>query len=91
MIKYPPYKKNAQPYKRALYPGLATVSLDRLNNLMPYYYILARKGRKSFRCYVRLTHKAADLIHDELYSKYDLVQVCDVEPDQVDRSLLLHK
>jgi len=34
MIKYPPYKKNAQPYKRALYPGFASVSLDRLNNLM---------------------------------------------------------
>ena len=29
MIKYPPYKKNAQPYKRSLYPGFKTVSLDR--------------------------------------------------------------
>ena len=33
MIKYPPYKKNAQPYKRSLYPGLTTVSLDRIINL----------------------------------------------------------
>ena len=33
MIKYPLYKKNAQPYKRALYPGLTTVSLDRIINL----------------------------------------------------------
>ena len=33
MIKYPPYKKNAQPYKRCLYPGLTTVSLDRIINL----------------------------------------------------------
>ena len=33
MIKYPPYKKNAQGLKRALYPGLTTVSLDRIINL----------------------------------------------------------
>jgi len=33
----------------------------------------------------------ADRIHDLLVDEYDLVQVCDVEPDQVDRSLLLHK
>ena len=58
---------------------------------MPYYYILATKGRKSFRCYVRLTAKVADRIHDLLVDQYDLVQVCDVEPDQVDSALLLHK
>ena len=28
-IKYPGYRKNAQGQKRALYPGLASVSLDR--------------------------------------------------------------
>ena len=33
MIKYPPYKKNAQGLKRALYPGLTIVSLDRIINL----------------------------------------------------------
>ena len=58
---------------------------------MHYYYILATKGRKSFRCYVRLSHKVADRIHDLLVDQYDLVQVCDVKPDQVDKSLLLHK
>ena len=58
---------------------------------MHYYYILATRGRRTFRCYVRLTHKVADRIHDLLVDEYDLVQVCDVEPDQVDRSLLLHK
>ena len=58
---------------------------------MHYYYILARKGRKSFRCYVRLSHKTADRIHDLLVDQYDLVQVCDVHPDQVDNALLLHK
>ena len=29
MVKYPLYKKNAQPYKRSVYPGLGSVSLDR--------------------------------------------------------------
>ena len=29
MIKYPGYRKNAQGQKRALYPGLGSVSLDR--------------------------------------------------------------
>ncbi len=33
MIKYPHIKKNAQATKRALYPGLTTVSLDRIINL----------------------------------------------------------
>ena len=90
MIKYPLYKKNAQPRKRPLYPGLRTVSLDRLNTCM-YYYILAEKGRRRFRCYVQLAPAVADRIHDILEQQYDFVQVCDVEPDQVDRSLLLHK
>ena len=62
-----------------------------LNNLMHYYYILATKGRRTFRCYVRLSHRTADRIHDLLVDQYDLVQVCDVPSDQVDRSLLLHK
>ena len=62
-----------------------------LNNHMHYYYILATKGRRTFRCYVRLTHRVADRIHDLLVDQYDLVQVCDVPADQVDRSLLLHK
>ena len=33
MIKYPLYKKNAQGQKRSVYPGLTTVSLDRIINL----------------------------------------------------------
>ena len=57
---------------------------------MSYYYILATKGRRTFRCYVRLTHKTADRIHDLLVDQYDLVQVCDVPADQVDSALLLH-
>ena len=33
MIKYPPYKKNAQRKNTLVYPGLTTVSLDRIINL----------------------------------------------------------
>ena len=58
---------------------------------MQYHYIMARQGRRTFRCYVRLTRRVADRIHDVLEREYDFVQVCDVEPDQVDRSLLLHE
>ena len=90
MIKYPLYKKNAQPYKRSLYPGSQTVSFDCVNTCM-YYYILVEQGRRRFRCYMQLTRRVADRIHDILEREYDFVQVCDVEPDQVDRSLLLHK
>ena len=41
MIKYPGYRKNAQGQKRALYPGLTIVSLDRVITYMPYYHVLA--------------------------------------------------
>jgi hypothetical protein len=33
MIKYPLYKKNAQRKNTLLYPGLTTVSFDRIINL----------------------------------------------------------
>ena len=56
---------------------------------MHYYYILARKGRRSFRCYVRLSHKVADRIHDLLVDQYDLVQVCDVKASEVDPELVI--
>jgi len=59
--------------------------------IMQYYYIMAQQGRRTFRCYVRLTRPVADRIHDVLDSEYDLVQVCDVDADQVDPALLLHK
>ena len=88
MIKYPLYRKNAQGLKRALYPGLTIVSLDRIITYMPYYYVLARKGSQCHRYYVQLDPESADTLHDVLVDRYDLVQVCavpdgSVEPDIV--------
>ena len=89
MIKYPPYKKNAQPYKRALYPGLTTVSLDRIITYMPYYYVLAYRGSQCFRYYCELDPESADILHDSLEQRYDLVQVCDVKRSEVDPELVI--
>ena len=89
MIKYPPYKKNAQPYKRALYPGLTTVSLDRIITYMPYYYVLAYRGSQCFRYYCELDPESADILHDSLSARYDLVQVCEVAQSEVDPDLVI--
>ena len=55
------------------------------------YYICAERSGRRFRCYVQLTLRQADLIHDILESECDFVQVCDVAASEVRRSLLLHK
>ena len=89
MIKYPLYKKNAQPYKRSLYPGLTTVSLDRIITYMPYYYVMCQKGRRLHRCYVQLDPESADILHDALEENYDTCQVCDVPRSEVDPDLLI--
>jgi hypothetical protein len=88
MIKYPLYRKNAQRKNTLLYPGLTIVSLDRIITYMQYYYVLARKGSQCHRCYVQLDPGSADVLHDVLVSRYDLVQVCavpysSVEPDRM--------
>ena len=89
MIKYPHTKKNAQGQKRSVYPGLTTVSLDRIITYMPYYYVLAHKGRECFRYYCQLDPKSADVLHDSLEQRYDLVQVCDVKRSEVDPDILI--
>ena len=89
MIKYPLYKKNAQPYKRALYPGLTTVSLDRIITYMNYYYVMCQKGSVIHRAYVLLDPESADILHDSLEQRYDLVQVCDVKASEVDSDILI--
>ena len=86
MIKYPLYKKNNSRKNTLTYPGLTTVSFDRIITYMQYYYVLARKGSECHRYYVQFDPDSADILHDVLVSKYDLVQVCDVpyssfEPD----------
>ena len=89
MIKYPHTQKNAQGQKRPAYPGLTTVSLDRIITYMPYYYVLAYKGRQCFRYYCQLDPESADILHDSLEQRYDLVQVCEVKRSEVDPDILI--
>ena len=89
MIKYPHTQKNAQGQKRPLYPGLTTVSLDRIITYMSYYYVLAYKGSECRRYYCELDPESADVLHDSLDARYDLVQVCEVAESEVDPDLVI--
>ena len=88
MIKYPHIQKNAQRKNTLAYPGLTIVSLDRIITYMQYYYVLAYRGTQCFRYYCQLDPGSADVLHDVLVDRYDLVQVCavprgSVEPDRL--------
>jgi len=72
-----------------LYPGLTTVSFDRIITHMPYYYVLARKGSECHRHYVQLDPASADTLHDSLHARYDLVQVCEVPRSSVEPDLVI--
>lgn len=54
-----------------------------------YYYVMCQRGSLTHRCYVRLDSESADILHDSLESRYDLVQVCDVRDSEVDPDLLI--
>ena len=56
---------------------------------MQYYYVLAYMGKHCYRHYVQLDPESADVLHDSLEQRYDLVQVCDVPACRVDPDLLL--
>ena len=56
---------------------------------MPYYYVLAYKGSQCHRYYVQLDPESADVLHDVLVSKYDLVQVCAVKQSEVEPDILI--
>jgi hypothetical protein len=56
---------------------------------MPYYYVLAYRGRHCHRYYVQLDPGCADILHDVLVSRYDLVQVCSVKRSEVDPDILI--
>ena len=71
------------------YPGLTTVSFDRIITYMQYYYVLAYKRSQCYRYYVQLDPESADILHDVLVSRYDLVQVCDVPYSSVELELLI--
>jgi hypothetical protein len=89
MIKYPLYKKNNSRKNTLLYPGLTTVSLDRIITYMQYYYVMCQKGSVTHRCYVQLDPESADILHDSLQQRYDLVQVCDVPRGSVESHILI--
>ena len=50
---------------------------------------MCEKGPVLHRCYVQLDPGSADVLHDSLSERYDLVQVCDVPPNEVDPELLI--
>ena len=50
---------------------------------------MCEEGSLLHRCYVQLDRESADILHDSLESRYDLVQVCDVEHSEVDPALLI--
>ena len=56
---------------------------------MQYYYVLAYKGSQCHRYYVQLDPESADVLHDVLVSKYDLVQVCAVPRGSVESDMLI--
>ena len=89
MIKYPLCKKNNSRKNTLVYPGLTTVSLDRIITYMKHYYVMAQKGKSTHRYYVRLDPGSADILHDVLVSKYDLVQVCAVKQSEVEPDILI--
>ena len=89
MIKYPLYRKNNSRKITLLYPGLTTVSLDRIITYMKYYYVMCQRGKSVYRHYVRLDPESADILHDALVARYDLCQVCDVKASDVDPDILI--
>ena len=56
---------------------------------MRYYYVLAYRGRQCHRYYVQLDPASADVLHDSLEQRYDLVQVCPVTESEVDTDILI--
>ena len=54
-----------------------------------YYYVMCEKGPVTHRAYVRMDRESADVLHDSLESRYDLVQVCAVPLSEVDPALLI--
>jgi hypothetical protein len=54
-----------------------------------YYYVMCQRGSLVHRCYVRLDPGSADILHDSLESRYDLVQVCAVPEGEIEPDLLI--
>ena len=50
---------------------------------------MCQRGNLVHRAYVRMDRESADILHDSLESRYDLVQVCPVSKSDVEPELLL--
>ena len=50
---------------------------------------MCQKGSVIHRAYVLLDSESADILHDSLEQRYDLVQVCDVKRSEVDPELVI--
>jgi hypothetical protein len=73
-------------------PRLATAPLQCIITCMStqrYYYVMCQRGSLVHRCCVRLDPESADILHDSLESRYDLVQVCDVPESEADPDLFM--
>ena len=56
---------------------------------MQYYYVMCQKGSLLHRCYVQLDPESADILHDSLEQRHDLVQVCAVPRGSVEPELVI--
>ena len=65
------------------------MSLDRIITHMKYYYVMCQRGSVIHRAYVQLDPESADILHDSLEQRYDLVQVCDVPDSSVEPELMI--
>ena len=54
-----------------------------------YYYVMCEKGTLTHRAYVQMDPGSADILHDSLESRYDLVQVCEVPEGEIEPDLLI--
>ena len=54
-----------------------------------YYYVMCEEVPVTHRAYVRMDRESADILHDSLCERYDLVQVCDVPASEVETDLLI--
>jgi hypothetical protein len=73
-------------------PRLATAPSQCIITCMSkpqYYYVMCERGTLIHRCYVQMDPGSADVLHDSLCERYDLVQVCDVPASQVEPDLLI--
>jgi len=50
---------------------------------------MCEKGTLTHRAYVQMDPGSADILHDSLESRYDLVQVCEVPEGEIEPDLLI--